>query len=140
VTTGSLVRQCHWFDRERTLRWGKYPAEVEEKGGNELRLTGLMSAERVAHIFRMIAAPRIGTDVDEVSESGGDTLGITMPKSYGHGSNSLDSILRSPLLLATSAQSRLKKSDDQNDGILMMMCYSFAYRMIARHNIKTQSM
>jgi len=31
VTTGSLVRQCHWFDRERTLRWGKYPAEVEER-------------------------------------------------------------------------------------------------------------
>jgi hypothetical protein len=99
-----------------------------------------MSAERVAHIFRMIAAPHIRPEVEEVSESWGDTLGIAMPKSYGHGSNSLDAILRSPLHLATSAQSRLKKSDDQNDGILMMMCYSFAYRMIARHNIKTQSM
>jgi hypothetical protein len=46
VTTGSLVRQCHWFDRERTLRWGKYPAEVEERrSATRLTWSGTSSEE-----------------------------------------------------------------------------------------------
>lgn len=61
------------------------------KGGNEFRLTGLMSAERVAHIFRMIAAPLISSTQLMLMKSANQ--GVTpwaqlCQKSYGHGSDS----------------------------------------------------
>ena len=62
------------------MKVGEVPAGSELRGGSEFRLTGLTSSERAAHTFRLIAAPPSTQDVDEVSETGGDTLGTTVPK------------------------------------------------------------